>query len=262
MCEDNRNLEEILAHGAIGVLGINYDALNAWARSYFNLTDSSWNPWGAFDPNDKARPYGKMINAIFVIGYALTDNQQLQWHATEDYESLASKVDNRFHDDLYYRIITGPGANATTVIPAVGTNHTDMHCPVFREGNPANSASHRAGVMVHEGWHHWQYDKSFSLNHPTGGSAAGWPGGGDWFYPHTLSRFAFGQLHGYSTSPSNFHFHSPYQVQAEFLADVAELSRPQIPTAITQTARARGNAILAGAFVNGASYRIGNPRPW
>ena len=132
------------------------------------------------------------------------------------------------------------------MIPAVGTNHTDMHCPVFREGNPANSASHRAGVMVHEGWHHWQYDKSFSLNHPTGGSAAGWPGGGDWFYPHTLSRFAFGQLHGYSTSPSNFHFHSPYQVQAEFLADVAELSPPQIPTAITQTARARGNAILAG----------------
>jgi hypothetical protein len=40
MCEDNRNLEEILAHGAIGVLGINYDQLNAWARSHFNLTDS------------------------------------------------------------------------------------------------------------------------------------------------------------------------------------------------------------------------------
>src|SRR5687767_14297238 len=152
MCEDNRNLEEILTHATIGTIGVDYDALNAWARSFFNLTDSSWNPWGAFDPNDKARPYGKMINAIFVIGYALTDNQQLQWHATEDYESLASKVDNRFHDDLYYRIITGPGANATTVIPAVGTNHTDMHCPVFREGNPANSASHRAGVMVHEGW--------------------------------------------------------------------------------------------------------------
>ena len=147
---------------------------------------------GGVDPNDKARPYGKMINAIFVIGYALTDNQQLQWHSTEDYESLACKLDNRFHDDLYYRIITGPGSNATTVIPAVGTNHTDIHCPVFREGNPANSASHRAGVMVHEGWHHWQYHTGFTLNHPSGGSAAGWPGGGDWFYPHTVSRFAFG----------------------------------------------------------------------
>jgi len=65
----------------------------------------------------------------------------------------------------------------------------------------------------------------------------------------------------YWTSASNFHFHSPYQVQAEFLADVAELSRPQVPSAIIQTARARGNAILAGAFVNGAAYRVGNPRP-
>lgn len=262
MCEDNRNLEEILTHGTIGTLGVNYDQLNAWARSHFDLTDDSWNPWGAWDPNDKARPYGKVINSIFVIGYALTDNNQLQWHSTEDYESLACRRDNRFHDDLYYRIITGGTSEATSVIPTVGTNHIDMHCKLFREGSASNFASHRAGVMVHEGWHHWQYHKGFVLTHPPGGAAASWPGGGDWFYPHTLSRFEFGFLHGYSTNPADFHFHSPYQVQAEFLADVAELSRPQMPTVMAQTARARGNAILSGAFVNGAAYRIGDPRPW
>ena len=62
--------------------------------------------------------------------------------------------------------------------------------------------------------------------------------------------------------PASFQFHSPYQVQAEFYADLAELSRPQIPNQITQTARSHGNTILAGAFVNAAAYRIGQPRPW
>lgn len=262
MCEDNRNLEEILTHGTIGVLGINYDQLNHWARQHFDLTDDSWNPWGAWDPNDKARPYGKVINAIFIIGYSLTDNHQLQWHSTEDYESLASARENRFHENFYLRIITGGTSEATAHTGPIGTNHTDLHCALFREGSASNFASHRAAVLVHEAWHHWQYDKGFDGSHPTGGAAAGWPGGGDYFYPHKLSTFEFGHLHAYSTNPSSFAFHSPYQVAAEFFADVAELSRPQIPTVVTQTARAHGNIILAGAFVNGASYRIGNPRPW
>jgi hypothetical protein len=77
MCTDNRTLEEILVHATIGRLGINYDELNAWARSFYRLQDDSWNPWGVGDPNDKSRPYGKTINAIFVIGYLLSDNHDL-----------------------------------------------------------------------------------------------------------------------------------------------------------------------------------------
>jgi hypothetical protein len=262
MCEDNRNLEEILTHGAIGTLGINYDALNHWARQHFNLRDDSWNPWGAYDPNDKARPYGKVINAIFLIGYALTDNHSLQWHSTEDYETLAAAGPNRFHDETYLRIITAGSSDATAHWGVLGTDHTDLHCTVFRQGSASNFASHRAGTLVHEAWHHWLYKRDFNPKHPGGGASAGWPGGGDHYYFHTVSAFEFGHLHGWSTNPASFRFHSPYQVQAEFYADLAELSRPQIPNQITQTARAHGNTILAGAFVNAAAYRIGQPRPW
>ena len=77
MCQDNRNLEEIVVHGLIGTMGVNYDAFNAWARWYFQVTNDSWDPWGAGDPNDKSRPYGKTLNALFLIGYALSDNHNL-----------------------------------------------------------------------------------------------------------------------------------------------------------------------------------------
>ena len=121
MCEDNRNLEEILTHGAIGTLGINYDALNHWARQHFNLRDDSW-------------------NAIFLIGYALTDNHNLQWHSTEDYETIAAAGPNRFHDETYLRIITAGSSDATAHWGVVGTDHTDLHCTVFRQGSASNFA--------------------------------------------------------------------------------------------------------------------------
>jgi hypothetical protein len=262
VCGDNRNLEEIMTHGAIGSLGINYEALNHWARQHFNLRDDSWNPWGAFDPNDKARPYGKVINAIFLIGYALTDNNDLQWHSTEDYVTLAAAGPNRFHGATYLRIITAGSGDATGHWGVLGTDHTDLHCAVFREGSASNFPSHRAGTLVHEAWHHWQYDKGFDTSHRSGGAVnpANFPSGGDYYLFHTVSVYKFGHLHQWAQNPPRFH--SPYQVQAEFYADLAELSRPQIPNLITQTARARGNAFLTDAFVNPVAYRIGQPRPW
>ena len=51
-------------------------------------------------------------------------------------------------------------------------------------------------------------------------------------------------------------------MEAEFFADLAELSRPQVPAVVTQTARSHGNILLANAFVNATPYRIGQPRPW
>lgn len=261
MCGDNRNLEEVATTNLIGVLGVDRGQLNAWARSHFDLTDDSWDPFGVWDPNDAAKPYGKMINAIFLIGYALSDNHDLQWHSTEDYETLSASGPNRFHGDMYLRIITAGSNDATAFTGQIGTDHTDMHCTVFRQGSRSNFASHRAGTMVHEAWHHWQYRNGFVGSHPSGG-ASSWPGGGDYLYFHGVGVFEFGSLHGWSTNPANFHFHSPYQVQAEFYADLAELSRPEVSTMITQTARDHGNAILLRAFVNAAGYRIGDPRPW
>lgn len=256
MCNDNRNLEEILTHGLIGVMGIDYDAFNSWATDYFQITNDSWHPWGAFDPNDKARPFGKMLNAMFLIGYALSDNHQLQWHSLEDYESLAAGRDNRFHDHKYVRIILW---NGTSEASASG-NRIDMHCPCFNEGSISNFPSHRAAVFLHEGWHHWQSKYDFESEHPTGGACT-WSQG-DYYYFHGVGAYEFGNLHAYDTNPGHLLFHSPYQIAAEFWADLAELSVPAVPSLICQTARDHGNIMLANAFVNPAPYRIGDPRPW
>jgi hypothetical protein len=256
MCNDNRNLEEILTHGLIGVMGVDYDAFNAWATNYFQVTNDSWQPWGAFDPNDVARPFGKMLNAIFLIGYALSDNHQLQWHALEDYESLASGSNNRFHDHMYLRIILWNGTSEATS----SSDRIDMHCPCFNEGSISNFPSHRAAVLLHEGWHHWQYKYDFDSTHPTGGACT-WSQG-DYYYFHGVGAYEFGSLHAYDTSPGHLLFHSPYQIEAEFWADLAELAVPAVPSLISQTARDHGNILLANAFVNPAPYRIGDPRPW
>ena len=61
MCDDNQNLEEWFVHGLIGVMGVDYDAYNAWATNHFQVTNDSWQPWGADDPNDTRRPFGKML---------------------------------------------------------------------------------------------------------------------------------------------------------------------------------------------------------
>jgi hypothetical protein len=256
MCENNRNLEEMLVHGLIGVMGVNYDAFNNWATGYFQVTNDSWQPWGAFDPNDKSRPFGKTLNAIFLIGYALSDNHNLQWHSLEDYESLAAGPSNRFHDHKYMRMITWAGtAEATS-----SGNRIDLHCPLFAEGSISNFPSHRAGVLIHEAWHHWQYKHNFVSTHPVGG-ASDWSQG-DYYHFHGVGAFEFGDLDKYSTNPASLKFHSPYQVEAEFFADLAELALPSVPNQVCQTARDHGNILLTHAFVNGTPYRIGQPRPW
>ena len=114
--------------------------------------------------------------------------------------------------------------------------------------------------MIHEGWHLWPRKNNFDSAHPAGGAST-WSQG-DYFYFHRVSKFRFGDLHRYNTSPSDMRFHSPYQIEAEFFADLAELARPQVPNIISQTARSHGNILLANAFVNATAYRIGNPRPW
>ncbi|KRC63021.1 hypothetical protein ASE14_04325 [Agromyces sp. Root81] len=236
-------------------MGVNYDAFNSWARNYFQITNDSWNPWGVGDPNDKSRPYGKTLNAIFLIGYALSDDMNRQWHSLEDYESLAAGPNNRFHDHNYKRrlVQVQPEASASG-------SRIDMFCPLFAQGSISNFASHRAGVLIHEAWHHWQYKYNFNSTHPTGGAST-WSQG-DKYYFHGVGAYAFGHLHAYNTNPAQLRFHSPYQVEAEFFADLAELSRPQVPTIVTQTARSHGNILLANAFVNTVAYRIGDPRPW
>ena len=83
-----------------------------------------------------------------------------------------------------------------------------------------------------------------------------------YYYFHRVSGYEFGDLDRWDTSASHFRFHSPRQVQVEFLADLAEMSHGWVPTAVSVMARNYGNLRLANEFVNAVGYRIGDPRPW
>jgi hypothetical protein len=240
--------------------------LYLWVWQAYQLTDDSWNPAGISDACNLNLPFAKTVNGAYVIGYLLSDNHDLQWHSTEDYETSARASDNRFHGPFYQRFIQYNGSSEadSETGRVAARDRTNLHCPIFNIGGASDDPVNRGSVLVHESWHHWQYKHGFVSTHmdgPTG--ACTWGAGScDWFYFHGIGRFEFGLLNTYDLDPNNFAFHSPYQVQSEFDADVAELAKPFVPIGVTQQARYYGNTRLANAFVNRVAYRIGDPRPW
>lgn len=263
MCQDGwGNLEEIVAHGTIS-LHVDVDAFVNWAHGAYALTDDSWDGAGLGDPNDGTLPYGKVLTSIFLITYALSDDYIPQWHSTEDYVSCSRAADNRFHGPFYMRFIEYNGSSEADAETGrfAARDRTNLHCPLFNVGSISSFPSHRAGVLLHEAWHHWQYAHGFVGDHPdksracTGAEC-------DYYYFHGSGWFEFGTLDRWDINPNSFRFHSPYQVEAEFFGDLAELAKSWVPNLISKTARDHGNILLEKYFINRVGYRIGDPRPW
>lgn len=263
MCQDGwGNLEEIVAHGVISQ-HVDVDAFVNWAHDAYALTDDSWDGAGAGDPNEGTLPYGKVLTSIFLITYALSDDYIPQWHSTEDYLSCSRAADNRFHGPFYMRFIEYNGSSEADAETGrfAARDRTNLHCPLFNLGSISSFPSHRAGVLLHEAWHHWQYAHGFDGSHPDkSGACTG--AECDYYYFHGSGWFEFGTLDRWDTNPASFRFHSPYQVEAEFFADLAELAKPWVPNMISNTARDHGNILLEKYFINRVGYRIGQPRPW
>ncbi|RKG71208.1 hypothetical protein D7V80_02325 [Corallococcus sp. CA054B] len=236
--------------------------LYMWVWQAYDLTDSSWYSAGLSDACNSSLPFAKVVNAAFLINYALSDNDALQWHSTEDYRSSSRATSNHFHGPFYTRLATTDGGTADARAQTrrfLARDRTNLYCRLFSLGSTSDSAGNRASTMVHESWHHWQYAHGFNTSHRKIGSP---PRDADWYYPHRVSDFDFGQMNRYDTNPSHLLFHSPYQMTVEFDADLAELSRTWVPLVVTQAARNIGNVRLANQFANAVAYRIGNPRPF
>jgi hypothetical protein len=232
-----------------------------WAASAFSLNlDDSWDPSGESEPWRASLPYGKMINAIYLLTYAIRDEYIPQWHSRNDYLQSARAAVSPYHGPFYLRFVDGSGEATSDVGRFAARDRTDMHCAMFNFEGPSDDPVNRASVLIHESWHHWQYHKGYKGDHLTGGDIK--PGAeGDFYYRHGTGDFDFGELWKFSISPRLL-FHSPYQVQVEFDADVAEFSFSWVPVAVTQSARSFGNTRLATQFFNRPKYRIGQPRPF
>jgi hypothetical protein len=232
----------------------------SWAAGAFTLDeDDSWDPAGEADPWSARLPYGKMINAIYLVTYALSDNYQSQWHSRSDYLSAARAMASPYHGPFYLRFADGSGEAKAETGRFAARDRTNCHCAMFNYQGPSDDPANRASILVHESWHHWQYHKGYKGDHLTGGDiAAGLEG--DHYYFHRIGDFDFGVLWQYQLSP--LLFHSPYQVQCEFDADLAEYSFGWLPVSVAQSARYYGNTRLAQQFLHRPAYRIGQPRPF
>jgi hypothetical protein len=88
-----------------------------------DLTDYSWDRPGLDDACNVSRPFAKVVNAPFLINYALSDNYIPQWHSTEDYRNSSRAAESAFHDDIYYRLVQQMGtaeANSETGRETIG----------------------------------------------------------------------------------------------------------------------------------------------
>jgi hypothetical protein len=228
-----------------------------WVAQALKL-DDSWDPVGLYDGGNLSLPFGKLVNSVFLIVYGFSHNGG-QWHSAEDYRSLSVAWKNRFHAEFYVRFIQYDGRKpaSSELRRFLATDRINLHCPLFDLGNTFCTPTLRAAALVHEAWHHWQYEHGFNVNHEQCGG-----GDCDWFYVHGLSAFPHGQMHTYDKDPAHLRFLSPYQVTVEFLDDIAVWGREDLPIVVPMMARTEGNAVLAQKFRNPVFYRIGQPRPF
>ncbi len=263
MCIDGMGISDAAVYQLIP-LPSQWPEFFDWARGAFALTDDSWEGAGANEPWRGSLPYGKMINSCYLLAYGLRDEYIPQWHARDDYLSAARAIDNRYHGPFYARFLDDHTAEASSDTGRfLARVRINFKCQSFNFGAMSDGPANRAGVMVHEGWHHWQYKYSFDGSHQTGGSIDPTIGAGDYYYRHGSGYFDFGTLWGYNIAVTPLRFHSPYQVHVEYLADLAEYpDRRVVPVAVTDEARAMGNNRLSRQFKNKVSYRIGQPRPF
>ncbi len=163
MCNDGSNLEEAAVQGLYGC----WRDLYMWVWQAYQLTDDSWNPAGISDACNVAKPFAKVVNSAFLIGYCLSDNVWSQWHSGLDYENSARAADNQFHGPFYQRFIQYNGASEadSETGRVAARDRTNLHCPLFNLGSISDSAGNRASVLIHESWHHWQYKHGFQTNH-------------------------------------------------------------------------------------------------
>jgi hypothetical protein len=140
----------------------------------------------------------------------------------------------------------------------------DTACPLYNRNLSNANPGSRGGDFMHEGWHAY-FDKYNINNGDVGGHRPG-PQGGctingcDYFYFHGISAYAFGAM--WENDGTANRFHSPNQVQVEYLCDVADQPQWWVPASVRQTAAADANTRAVTRFINGPGYSCGSPRPW
>jgi len=252
----------------------------------WHFDPDEWNPYGknnadAFVDNPNT-PFSKMLNSVYIINYGLKDDAEHSWHGTADYVPLGVARDNVYHSPFFRSVTIGTDDyNASFHQNIPGDDEITHTCRLFDHG--PNDPVFRAAAMLHETWHAWE-NKNFhagSLQHLAAPNGMCTQKAGsfscDRFYPHTLETFRpFGTLNQEAVeSPISWlpaayqandadpnKFHSPYQVQFEYLCDLADpVTAAAWVTMAMQTAAQGGVTEASQHFINGTPIQCGNNHP-
>jgi hypothetical protein len=237
-----------------------------WQYQAYDMRESDWSSRGWNDACNVNKEYPKHWNASYLLTYGLQDNNQFSFHGTADYRGTAERWDNQYHDDLYHNATDDTSIFGSFTTHFFGPNEIKTSCLLY-DPNLATNANpgSRAGDFNHEGWHAWM-DKYNWDNGSCGGHHCGTPGNCtakdacDYFYFHGIGAYAFGAM--WQNNGTASRFHSPNQVQVEFLCDVADFPQSWVPNSVRLAAKSDANTRASARFINGPGYFCGDPRPW
>jgi hypothetical protein len=238
-----------------------------WQYQAYGLNGNDWNGRGWNDACNNVLEYPKHWNGSFLLTYGLLDNNDQSFHGTVDYRATAEAVSSNFHNAIHDTIGDGT-ANFGSYSGGTVTTFCPLYTSTWQNSNPAS----RGGDFQHEGWHAWM--EKYNWNN---GSAAGHrpctknPDGSctngactingcDYFYFHGISKYVFGAM--WENDGTANRFHSPNQVQVEYLCDIADQSQSWVPASVRLAAKTDADTRSAQRFINGPGYACGDARPW
>jgi hypothetical protein len=237
-----------------------------WQYLAYGVHEDNWKQRGYFDACNVNLEYPKHWNAAYLITYKLLDNNDQSFHGTIDYRATAEAAASNFHEPFSHQASDDTSFYGKYIHGFFGSV-LQTSCLLYDNNKPRanNNPASRAGDFIHEGWHGWNHEWGYnggggSCGHFTGpqGACTMRPCGCDYFYFHGIGAYAFGAM--WENNGTASRFHSPNQVQVEFLCDVADQSTA--PKSVKVAAQADANARAAAVFINGPGYRCGTPRPW
>lgn len=234
-----------------------------WQYEAYDMDDDDWAGRGWTDACNVNLEYPKHWNAAYLVTYGLSDNWRYSFHGTADYRALGEAASSAFHNSQDHLPSDRTDIFGAYQVRWPGSNYLFTACPVYNPGVANANPASRAGEFMHEGWHGWldKYDwnnGSVGGHRPSQGSCS--VNACDYFYFHGIGQYAFGAL--YQTDGTANRFHSPNQVQVEFLCDVADYPVWWVPNSVRLAAAADANTRAVQRFINGPGYSCGDPRPW
>jgi hypothetical protein len=240
-----------------------WSAYYLWEYKAYDVRSGDWGDRGFYDACNVNTEFAKHWNAAYLLSYGLPNNttNRTQWHGTIDYQSTAIAADNQYHDDTYQMATDDRSIFGRWSWQPFGPNKVETSCLLYDSTSANANPASRGGDFIHEGWHGWQWMNWYWPDHTSGpvGNCTMSGNACDYFYWHPMSQYAYGQMY-YENGTATW-FHSPNQVQVEYLCDIATSAASWVPLSVRTAAAADANQRAVQRFINGPGLKCSAPRP-